>query len=215
MLAWTCEDGTPLDAPAMIAGRLLATPEPVRGPRVLAIDGPAGSGKTTLAAAVVTAMASAPGPDTGPRPGGAAGPPGPADAVVLHMDDFYEGWSGLGDATLSRVQAQVLEPLSLGRPARWQRYDWVTGAFAEWHDVPDVAVVVLEGCGSGSTTVRAYPSLLVWIEADIVERLRRGLDRDGAAVEAQWRDWMRREDAHFAEHRTRERADLRLRSTDP
>jgi uridine kinase len=213
MLGWTCEDGTRVDAPAVIVGRLLATPQPVRAPRVLAIDGPAGSGKTTLAAAVVGAIADASGAVAGPGSGGPGGPPDPRDSVVLHMDDFYEGWTGLDDATLSRVRAQVLRPLSRGMPARWQRYDWATGMFAEWHEVPEVTVVVLEGCGSGSTTLRPYAALLIWVEADIVERLRRGLDRDGVGVETQWRDWMRREDAHFAVNRTREHADIRLRST--
>lgn len=202
MYAWTRDDGTPIDAPAAIAGRVRAAPPRMRDTRLLAVDGPAGSGKSTLATAVVAALA------------GESGPTGVIGAVVLHMDDFFEGWSGLDDAVLVRVEAQVLGPLSRGEPARWQRYDWESEAFAEWHDIPDVDVVVLEGCGSGAAALRPYASVLTWIEVDLGERLRRGIARDGPAVETRWRQWMRREDAHFAANRTREHADLRLRSAD-
>jgi uridine kinase len=202
MPAWTRDDGTPIDAPGAIAARIRATAPRIRGTRLLAVDGPAGSGKTTLATAVVGALA------------GGSAPAEEVGAVILHMDDFFEGWSGLDDAVLARVQAQVLRPLSRGEPGRWQRYDWARGAFAEWHDIPDVGVVVLEGCGSGAAALRQYASVLAWIEVDVEERLRRGIARDGPAVESRWRQWMRREDAHFAANRTREHADFRLRSAD-
>jgi uridine kinase len=200
MHAWTRDDGTPIDAPGAIAGRVLGAPPRMGATRLLAVDGPAGSGKSTLATAVVAALA------------GESRPTGAVSAVVLHMDDFFEGWSGLDDAVLARVEAQVLKPLSRGEPAHWQRYDWESGAFAEWHGVRDVEVVVLEGCGSGAAALRPYASVLTWIEVDLDERLRRGIARDGPAVETRWRRWMRREDAHFAANGTREHADLRLRS---
>src|SRR5690606_19374214 len=86
------------------------------------------------------------------------------DAPVVHMDDLYEGWSGLG-RVWDRVEAQLLTPLAAGRPARYQRYDWVAERFAEWCDVPVPGALVLEGCGSAPAAVDGRASLVVWVEA--------------------------------------------------
>lgn len=155
--------------------------------RLVLVDGPAGSGKTTLAAGLAEAL------------GG---------AQVVHMDDLYEGWSGLGPALWPRLLAQVVTPLAAGRPGRYQRYDWVDGRFAEWHDVPVAPALVIEGVGSAAAPVSSYAVLRVWVEAPPDERLRRGLERDGEAMREQWLAWQDREAAHFARDRTRSRADV-------
>ncbi|WP_235518641.1 uridine kinase [Cellulomonas sp. Leaf334] len=155
--------------------------------RVMAVDGPAGSGKTTLAGAL-----------------GARG------AAVLHLDDLYEGWSGLEGSLWPRLSAQVLEPLRRGVPGRYQRYDWDSGAFAEWVDVPVPDLLVVEGCGSARRDVDPVAVLRVWVEAPDDLRLERGLARDGAEAREHWLTWMVDESAHFAREQTRERADVRL-----
>ncbi|WP_456845963.1 uridine kinase family protein [Cellulomonas sp. P5_C6] len=175
---------------AQVAASALAG-APRLGPvRVVCVDGPAGSGKTTAAAAIAAA----------------AGP----TAAVLHLDDLYEGWSGLEGSLWPRLSAQVLEPLRRGRPGRYQRYDWPIGAFAEWVDVPVPGVLVLEGCGSARRAADGIAVLRVWVEAPADLRLERGLRRDGADAREQWLGWMVDETAHFARERTRERADVRL-----
>lgn len=70
--------------------------------------------------------------------------------------------------------------------------------------------LVLEGVGAGSSPWADLISALVWLEADPDERMRRGIERDGAAFAPHWEAWARAEAAHFAAHRTRERADLVL-----
>lgn len=157
------------------------------GVRLIAVDGPAGSGKTTLADAL-----SARG------------------ATVLHLDDLYEGWSGLEGSLWPRLSAQVLEPLRRGVPGRYQRYDWYSGAFEEWVDVPVPDLLVVEGCGSARRAVDPFAVLRVWVEAPADLRLERGLARDGADAREHWLAWMADEAAHFARERTRERADVRL-----
>lgn len=170
-----------------LAARALAA-RPRLGPvRLVAVDGPAGSGKSTLAAALAA-----------------------RGGTVLHLDDLYEGWSGLEGSLWPRLSAQVLEPLRRGRPGRYQRYDWPTGAFAEWVDVPVPDVLVLEGCGSARRAVDQLAVLRVWVEAPADLRLERGLARDGADAREHWLRWMTDEAAHFARERTRERADVRL-----
>lgn len=156
----------------------------------MCIDGPAGSGKTTLAAAVAQALGGAP---------------------VVHMDDLYQGWEQpLGDQLAGRVDAWLLTPWEAGLPARHPRYDWVQGQFSEWIQVPAAPVVILEGCASASTAIRDRASVVVWVEAPVALRLERGLDRDGDALKVKWRTWQAREAAHFAADDTRVAADLRV-----
>ena len=163
--------------------------------KVVSVDGPAGSGKTTLAAALADAL-------------GALG----LDMAVLHMDDFYEGWAGLQPDLEPRLVGQVFEPLSDERTARWQRYDWHAEAFDGWIDLPVVDVLVLEGCGSGARLYDPYRTTLVWIEADRATRIARGIERDGEQVLPLWLSWMDREEAHFRLNGTRGRADVALRT---
>jgi uridine kinase len=173
----------------LLVRRARALPARLGRTRLLCVDGPAGAGKTTLAAALAEAAAEH------------------GSAAVLHMDDMYEGWSGLRDS-LPRVEAQVVEPLRHGRAGRYHRYDWHAGAFAECHEVPPVDVLVLEGVGSGATAWADDTTLLVWVEAPHDLRLRRGLERDGEAVRAEWLAWMQAEEALHAEEHTRARADV-------
>ncbi len=161
-------------------------------PAVVAVDGPAGSGKTTIAAVLAGLLGDARHP-----------------APVVHMDDLYPGWDGLADAVPLLVD-QVLEPLATGGPARWRRYDWVEGRYAEEHQLPVTPAVVVEGVACGSLPCAPYLALLVWVDAPHDLRLSRGLARDGETFRPHWERWAAQERAHFAAHRTRERADLRL-----
>ena len=158
------------------------------GTRVVAVDGPSGSGKTSLAAELAPALDGAP---------------------VVHLDDFYPGWDGL-DAVVPRLLEWVLEPLARGETARYRRYDWAAGRYAEWHDVPASEALVVEGCGSGAWACAPRLSLLVWVDAPTDLRFARGMARDGGAYGPYWQRWARQETAHFAAEGTRERADVRL-----
>ena len=186
--ASTDDDGASRLADLVLARR------PLLGPvRLVCVDGPAGSGKTTLAAALARRLV---GRGT--------------VASVLHLDDLYEGWSGLEGSLWPRLAAQVLEPLRRGVPGRYQRYDWPSAAFDGWVDVPVPQVLVLEGCGAARRAADPLATLRVWTEAPVATRLARGLARDGEAMRPQWERWMLDEAVHFARERTADRADVRL-----
>jgi uridine kinase len=157
--------------------------------RLVCVDGPAGSGKSTLGAALQRAAGSRTG-----------------TAALVHMDDLYPGWSGL-EAAVAAVAEDLVGPLRSGRAGCYRRYDWVTQAPAERRVVDPVDLLVLEGVGSSAAAPDAA-TCLVWVEAPEAERLRRGLARDGEAVREHWLAWMRAEQALFARDRTRDRADF-------
>ena len=99
------------------------------------------------------------------------------DAVVVHGDDFAS--PSVPEWDFARFNAQVVQPLLAGRPARYQRWDWHTDTGAEWHDVPVGVVVVVEGVSSTRREVTAPWDLTIWVEAPEDVRLARALERDG------------------------------------
>jgi uridine kinase len=182
---------------ATLAGQLLERTSSLGDVRLVCIDGPAGSGKTTLAAELAEVLSHK-----------------ALSVQTLHMDDLYEGWSGIdaGRQLEVRVLDQALRPLANGRQGRWQRYDWAAGRLTEWVDLPVPDVLILEGCGSGALAYQTFITLLVWVEAERHTRIDRGLARDGEKLLPQWLRWMDAEERHFAANGTRDRADVILRT---
>jgi uridine kinase len=171
-----------------LAERVRAAQPRCGATRLVCIDGPSGSGKTTLAARLAAAL---------------------GDPPVLHMDDIYPGWDGLA-AAVPLVHDQVVAPLMAGRAAGYRRFDWHREEFAEAHDLGAPAVLIIEGVGCGGRVIADRATLLLWIEAPLEERFRRGIARDGDAYRPHWQRWAHQEAAHFATERTAGRADVRV-----
>jgi len=172
-----------------------------RPPLVIAIDGPAGAGKTTLSHHLAPLLTWE--DDSGYR----------REATIVHLDDLYDGWADGPAGGARRVADQVLKPLAKRKPGRYHRYDWHRGQFAEPHDVPAVPFLIVEGSGAGAGVAEApkLPTVLVWLDADDPERIARVLARDGEDLREELEAWVAAEQAHFAADRTRQRADLVLR----
>lgn len=158
--------------------------------RLVAIDGPSGAGKTTLARDLAAELA----------------------APTVHMDDLYPGWDGLRSA-VGLAETWVVDRLREGLPARYRRWDWAADRWAEWVQLPAAEVVILEGCGSGARPVGDAVSTLVWVDADEAVRHARGLARD-AAYEPFWERWAAQERELYAADRTAARADLVVDTTE-
>jgi uridine kinase len=166
-----------------LAHRLPAL-EPSCGPvRIVAVDGPSAAGKTTFAAALAAALGGVP---------------------VVHSDDFPVPWDGEPLAWWPPLDAQVLVPLSAGRPGRFRRYDWRRGTYAEQVEVRAAPIVIIEGVGAGRQESPA--AFRVWVEAPYALRRRRAARR-GDDLDA-WDQWAETEAKLFEKDGTRERADL-------
>ncbi|MER7555955.1 4-amino-4-deoxy-L-arabinose transferase [Nocardioides sp. NPDC126508] len=152
--------------------------------RLICIDGPAGSGKTTLA----TALAEL------------------TQAPVIHMDDLYAGWDGLA-AGIAQLET-ILLPLVEGAPGSYRRYDWHDRGYAETVLVPPSPLLVIEGVGSGAAAYDGFRTALAWVDAPEEQRKHRGLDRDGDTFAPHWDAWAAAEAEHFAESLTAARADI-------
>jgi uridine kinase len=174
---------------AALADQVRAAAPRLGATRLVCVDGPAGSGKTTFAGRLAAELG----------------------APVLHMDDVYAGWTLTGG--FARLAAGVLRPLRAGRPGAVHRYDWAAGRFAELLPVPAGPALVVEGCGSAPRDVDPYVVLRVWVEAPRTVRMARGIARDGEALRAQWLRWQQQEEAEFAGQDTRARADLLVDGT--
>ena len=166
---------------------------PTLGPaRLICIDGPAGSGKTTLAEAIASEVDS---------------------ATVVHCDELLQEWRGLPG--LAGTVATLLAPLASAEVGRWRRWDWVADEWAETHEVQPGGLLVLDGVGSWSPEIADLVGVLVWVEAESAQRLTRGLARDGEAMRPQWEQWRLDEDALFARLDTRAHADLLVDTAEP
>lgn len=171
-----------------LAARLRALP-PSCGPvRLVAVDGHAGSGKSTFAGRLAEALGGAPVIRT--------------DDLATHRQLF--AWS-------ERFRDQVVAPLSRGEPARYAVYDWVRREWAEERELAPAPVVLVEGVGTGRRALRPYLACLLWMEMPGERSWERGRRRDGPELAAFWDGWIPAERAHFAADPSRPYADLLVR----
>lgn len=159
--------------------------------RIIAIDGPAGSGKTTLARRIATFRKDA--------------------VLTIHMDDLYDGWENALTAKLAKTLTQsIAVPASMGKSFSYRKYDWLKKRFSDEVrcSLPDL--LILEGVGSGQKAVRQYLDQLIWIDIESEVGLTRVLQRDGDYLEHEMRIWQMRESQHFSSDNTRDCATIRV-----
>lgn len=169
--------------------RCLRSLPPSCGPvRLIAIDGHAGSGKSTFAARLAAAIGGAP---------------------VVHLDDLAShdelfAWT-------DRLREQVLGPFSRGESARYAPYDWTARRFGPARTLEPADVVLIEGVGAGRRGVRPALARLLWMDTDRERAWERGRRRDGPALAEFWDGWTAAEARHFADDPSHPFADTVIR----
>jgi hypothetical protein len=164
VMAMVLGEGEPAAGPwrvmalTQLARRLRPGPRARLGrPRVLAVDGRSGSGKTTLAARIQGVI--------------------PA-SVVVHTDDI--AWHHAMFDWADLLIAGIGEPVRRGEPVRFRPPAWQQRNRNGAIEVPpDLDLVIIEGAGAGRRELRPMADTVIWVQSDMPEAERRGIERDG------------------------------------
>lgn len=169
----------------------LCKSSPLNSPAFIAIDGPAGAGKTTLAAGLARSFA-------------------PKTAAIIHMDDLYNGWSDpFGQEFIDRV-IDILQAQKSGRTLDLTYFDWNTHSYSRSAQIKPAQIVILEGVGSGLMEFAPFLNALIWIDIDPEIGLSRVLERDGSEIQKQMKKWLTQQSKLFIANKSYERADFVL-----
>ena len=160
--------------------------------RIIAIDGPAGAGKSTLAARISSTYPS-------------------SSTAIIHMDDLYAGWDDALTTTLTKnLELNIARPASQGKSIEYRKYDWLGKKYGDFIRLSTPELLILEGVGSGQKAIRKYLDQLIWIDIEPEVGISRVLQRDGDYLETEMRVWQMRESEHFREDNTRDCATIRI-----
>ena len=148
---------------------------------LIGIDGCSGSGKSTFAAELSESLEIAP---------------------VIHRDDFYKpsqerktitnttsiGWQ----FDWQHLETDVLQSITIGGFARYQRYDWNTDRLAELRTINACSPIIIEGIYVLKPELSSYYDIRLWMECSKETRLQRGIERDGEPAHSLWeKNWMK------------------------
>ncbi|MEY3650257.1 MAG: hypothetical protein RL370_960 [Actinomycetota bacterium] len=159
---------------------------------IIAIDGPAGAGKTTLASHLQLALQ------------------GTLTSKIVHMDDLYDGWENALSPELSKKLISILESHKAHKTISLSKFDWANSRFLPAEDIPQADLLIIEGVGSGQSAIRHFLTALIWIEIDRSHGLARVVERDGDAIKDPMQKWLATQEQHFALENTDNAADFVL-----
>jgi len=156
--------------------------------KIVVIDGPAGSGKTTLAKSLSGLLENCP---------------------IIHMDEIYEGWeNALSPKTSQDLVEWIINPLLEDKSIEYIKYDWNLEQRIEKVVINNSKVMIIEGVGSSSFEVSKHASLKLWIEVNKETGINRVLTRDGLHIQEQMKTWQSQESKFFIENNSKENSDI-------
>jgi len=156
--------------------------------KIIVIDGPAGSGKTTLAESLSGLLENCP---------------------IIHMDGIYEGWeNALSPKTSKDLVQWIINPLLEKKSIEYIKYDWNLEKRIEKVVINNSKVIIIEGVGSSTFEVSKHASLKLWIEVNKETGISRVLTRDGQQIQQQMKKWQTQESKFFIENNSKENSDI-------
>lgn len=159
---------------------------------IIAIDGPAGAGKTTLAEHLSAALSLK------------------YKCSVIHMDSLYNGWDAPFDHHLKDSLLLAAEAHKNAQAISLPRFDWHSNKFVTGEEMPPSQLLILEGVGSSQRVIRPYLAATIWIDIDPESGLKRVLHRDGDAISQQMQQWLIIQEQHFRDEDSKNAADFEL-----
>jgi len=159
---------------------------------IIAIDGPAGAGKTTLAEHLSAALSLK------------------YKCTTLHMDDLYNGWKNAFDHHLSDALISACRAHQRSQKFSLSHYNWSKGEFGPAQEAPQSELLILEGVGSTQSAIRPLLNASIWIDIEAQAGLARVLKRDGEGISPQMQDWLNLQEQHFRENDSQNAADFVL-----
>ena len=159
---------------------------------IIAIDGPAGAGKTTLASTIFLALS--------PH----------ISATVIHMDELYPGWeSAIGD-DLTKTLTWITSCHKAKKPLLYSSFNWAANEFADPKSHPSTHLLILEGVASAQIAIEESLATSIWLDLDPLIGYQRVIDRDGENISREMTHWLVMQEQHFAADRTKERCEFLL-----
>ena len=154
---------------------------------VVAPDGPGGAGKSTIARKLSETC---------------------NHISIVQGDDFYTPMEEGERRALTpeygymkyfdwvRMSSELLEPISRGDRARYQRYDWGINQLAEWIDQPAEGIILVDGVYSYRPELRKFYGYSIFVDTPKAECLARLVKR-GENTDEWTRRWRAAEDYYL------------------
>jgi len=159
---------------------------------IIAIDGPAGAGKTTLASTLSLALS--------PQ----------MSTTVIHMDELYPGWeNALGDE-LTKTLTWLTSCHKAKKPLLYSSFNWIANEFNPPKSHVSTQLLILEGVASAQLPIEESLATSIWLDLDPEIGFRRVIERDGENISLEMKKWLVTQEQHFAADRTKERCEFLL-----
>lgn len=167
---------------------------------LVAVDGPCGSGKTSLGSAIARVF----------------------PCNLFHMDDFYlppaqrpKDWQELpgGNMDFSRFSRQVLEPARAGAAVTYQAFDCKHGRLRPPVELAPQALSVVEGSYCQHPALGDRYDLRIFLTCSSQAQLRRLQTREGDRLETFQTLWIPLEERYFRSCQIQSSAHITLDTT--
>lgn len=169
-----------------------------KGRCLIALDGPAASGKSTVGERLAKVL----------------------DSSCIHMDDFFLPFSLRTQQRLSqpggnvhyeRFQEEVLAPLKEGRPFSYRVFDCASGDYSACKEAFPHPVEIIEGSYSQHPYFEEPYDITVFLQISPQEQQNRILARNGEKGWKMFRDrWIPLENAYFSAFSIAEKSEFRI-----
>lgn len=159
---------------------------------IIAIDGPAGAGKTTFAEHLSAALSLK------------------YQVNVIHMDSLYNGWENPFDYHLTDALSTAVIAHKRGGSFTLPQYDWHNHRYGVHQEFPASQLMILEGVGSLHKEIRSEITTSIWMDIDPADGVKRVISRDGESVSQEMQLWMKLQEQHFLVEDSEKAADFVL-----